>query len=384
MGAAAIAGIYVLYVRMTARGSPAKLALVVAGMAGWFFVSFAMPPYMITLFGAGDTNPIRISRQFVKLPAEEVTRFLQHAPSLTRRLSTVLGLPDSPDSLAYDIRQMPTDEIERRLSGWRMFHTYGSDSTQADRIAVVLRTWPRDELRCLLRASPRFRARLGTQLGLGSAARPASMVDKIRRITPESLVARLGSMGTWEPPPSLGVLATPWRRITSWWRMWGLLIGERSELLDESGPYWRTLDHLFRGFFAMEHGGWVGQGMGIGFPVFVPKAINDFMYAALCEELGWLGAAAILLLYTALIWTIVVVGQHSTNNYWRLVTINFAILFWAQVFVNVGGVVGFIPLTGIPLPFISRGFISMLTSFTALGILVGISHGSAEATKRKG
>jgi len=378
VGALAIFGGYVVYVIRTRKGSPVKLGLALGGMASWVFITFAMPPYLITLFGVGDMDPHLLTHDFMSLPQRTRTKFLEQAPTLVARLSTVLTLSDSPDELSSQLAGFSKDEMERRLAAWRMCETFGRANPPVSDMAAMLKTWPSEHIGALLSASSRFRDRLATQLG--TVPRIPNMLTKLSHVTQQSLEERLGTMGQWEPSPNLGVLATPMRRITSWWLMWGILTGSESpEIYDEDGPYWRTLDHLFRGFFAMEHGGWLGQGLGMGNPTFVPKAINDFVYVTLSEEMGWIGTGAVLVLYIALVLTIILVGQRSTNNYWRLVTINFAILFWAQVFVNVGGVVGFMPLTGIPLPFISRGFFSMLTSFAALGIVVGISHRTEQA-----
>ena len=384
VGAVVIFGGYVLYAAKTKKGAPAKLIGVGLGVLGWVFISFAMPPYVITLFGVGDTSVPLLTGRFLDMSQRTRTSFLEQARSLTSDISNVTGLSDEPGELSAQISAIARDENRRRLymdqiATWGACVYFGQGRTLPGDLVRMLRALPPERLQGTLQAAPRFSERIAVQLG--TYARPPEMIRKINSISDESFESRLAAAGEWDPSPNLGVLATPMRRITSWWLMWGVLVGgDDLTLFDPNGPYWRTMEHLFRGFFAMEHGGMMGQGMGLGNPTFVPKAINDFVYVTLSEELGLVGTAFILLLYTALTWTIILVGQRSTNNYWRLVTINFAILFWAQVFVNVGGVVGLMPLTGIPLPFISRGFFSMLTSFVALGIIVGISHRAEAST----
>jgi cell division protein FtsW (lipid II flippase) len=380
LGTVAIFGGYVVFVRKTRKGSTMKLASVVGGVVAWLFMAYAMPPYMITLFGAGKMSPATIAEDFTELPSGQRVKFLSQARSLSRDLGMLFGVNSNPENVSHLLESTPPEKLRARLDAWELCETFGRGTPPVADVAALLQGWPAEHVKGILRVSPRFRKNLARNLGTTATTDP--MMRKMRSITRASLESRLRTMGTWEPPLSLGVLATPLRRITSWWKMWGILAGtEDPSIYDAQGPYWRTLEHLFRGFFGMEAGGFFGQGLGLGNPTFVPKAINDFVYISLSEELGWIGTLVILLLYTALTWTIILVGQRSTNNYWRLVTTNFAILIWAQVFVNVGGVTGFMPLTGIPLPFISRGFFSMLTSFVALGIIVGISHG-AESTEK--
>ena len=378
VGAVGIFVGYFAYAAKTRKGTPAKLITMTGGIVGWVFLSFAMPPFVITLFGVGETSVGILTGDFLDLPTGKRAAFLEHARSLTSDLSDVTGLSSEPQELSTQLAEISTDPerrhlLENQLTTWSACKYFGQGPKDSETLVNMLRALPSERLEGILTASPQFSERLARQLG--TYTRPPEMVRKINSIADASFVSRLNLTGNWDPSPNLGVLTTPMRRITSWWLMWGILFGDENlQIFDANGPYWRTMEHLFRGFFAMEHGGLLGQGMGLGNPTFVPKAINDFVYVTLSEEMGLVGTTIILLLYTALTWTIILVGQRSSNNYWRLVTINFAILFWAQVFVNVGGVIGFMPLTGIPLPFISRGFFSMLTSFVALGIVVGISH----------
>jgi cell division protein FtsW (lipid II flippase) len=102
--------------------------------------------------------------------------------------------------------------------------------------------------------------------------------------------------------------------------------------------------------------------------------VSDFVYSAIAEELGLIGAAVILLCYIVLFLLGIRIAVESDDDFERLLAVGFTSMLAIQVFVNVGGVVKLIPLTGITLPFISRGGFSFLISFIIVGFLMGLSH----------
>jgi rod shape determining protein RodA len=105
---------------------------------------------------------------------------------------------------------------------------------------------------------------------------------------------------------------------------------------------------------------------------FVPEHATDFVFSALAEQRGFVGAAALLLLYLLFLWRGLRVVSSASDHFSAMAAaaVVFALLF--QIFVNVGMTMGIAPVTGIPLPFVSVGGSSMVANLAAAGILVGI------------
>ncbi|MBI2463223.1 MAG: rod shape-determining protein RodA [Candidatus Spechtbacteria bacterium] len=126
---------------------------------------------------------------------------------------------------------------------------------------------------------------------------------------------------------------------------------------------------------AVGSGGWLGQGAGHGTQTqfgFLPEMHTDFIFAAISEEFGVIGAGLVLFLFALLIWRIIQLAKNSPNNFARLTSMGFAMMLFSQSFVNIGMNVGVMPITGIPLPFVSYGGSSIVSSFIALGFLQSI------------
>jgi len=117
-----------------------------------------------------------------------------------------------------------------------------------------------------------------------------------------------------------------------------------------------------------------GTGVGLGYPKLVPVVDSDFIFAAICEEMGLLMGFAMLILYFLLFYRCMRVPVYSKDNFTRLLAVGYSTMIAAQVLVIVGGVVGAIPLTGITLPLVSYGGSSMIITFFSLGILQKISE----------
>ena len=137
---------------------------------------------------------------------------------------------------------------------------------------------------------------------------------------------------------------------------------------------------ILQSMFAISAGGFAGSGIGHGAPYFIPIVSSDFIFSAICEEMGVLGGIAVLLLYFVLVYRGFKIALSSTNDFNKAVSIGLSVMLGVQTFIIVGGVVKLIPLTGITLPFISYGGSSMITTFIALGILQSISSMKGEVT----
>lgn len=133
-------------------------------------------------------------------------------------------------------------------------------------------------------------------------------------------------------------------------------------------------NQICQSLFAIASGGLFGTGLGLGRPYYIPLAYSDFIFAAICEEFGILGALALVLMYLILVYRGLQVAIFAKDDYSRLVAVGITSMIAFQVFVIIGGVTKMIPLTGITLPFVSAGGTSMVLNFACLGVLQKISE----------
>lgn len=126
---------------------------------------------------------------------------------------------------------------------------------------------------------------------------------------------------------------------------------------------------------AIGSGGLVGKGLFEGTQTnldYVPEQHTDFIFTAIGEEKGFLGATVALGLFGFFLWRALRIATLSKDSFGALLAAGFAGLFAFQVFVNVGMTVGIMPITGIPLPFVSYGGSSLITSYVAVGVLMNV------------
>ncbi|MDU2066297.1 MAG: FtsW/RodA/SpoVE family cell cycle protein [Sporomusaceae bacterium] len=138
---------------------------------------------------------------------------------------------------------------------------------------------------------------------------------------------------------------------------------------DPSGGAYQIVQSLF----ALGSGGLFGSGLTYGFPELIPEVHTDFIFAAIGEELGFAGAGGTLLIYLFLVYRAFRTAIYAKTPYQALVAGGLATVFALQVFLIVGGVIKFFPLTGIPLPWISYGGSSLVANFIMLSMLFAIS-----------
>jgi rod shape determining protein RodA len=126
---------------------------------------------------------------------------------------------------------------------------------------------------------------------------------------------------------------------------------------------------------AIGNGGLFGQGLFDGSQTqagFVPEQHTDFVFTVAGEELGLLGAAAIIALYLLLLWRAIRIGMRADDTFGRLAAAGIVCWFGFQAFQNIGMCLGIMPVTGVPLPLMSYGGTSMFASLMAVGLLVNI------------
>ena len=131
---------------------------------------------------------------------------------------------------------------------------------------------------------------------------------------------------------------------------------------------------IVQGLYGMASGGFIGPGLGQGYPGFIPERTNDFIFAAMTEELGLVFGIGVMLVYFLLFYRGMRAALSTDDKFSKLNAVGFSAMIAMQVLVIIGGVFAVIPLTGITLPLISYGGTSMMTMFFALGILQKISE----------
>ncbi|PIP68912.1 rod shape-determining protein RodA [Candidatus Nomurabacteria bacterium CG22_combo_CG10-13_8_21_14_all_32_8] len=119
----------------------------------------------------------------------------------------------------------------------------------------------------------------------------------------------------------------------------------------------------------------LGKGLGFGTQSrlkFLPEPQSDFIFAAFAEEWGFVGSFFILLLYGLVIWRILHSAYLGLSNFEMLFSMGIAIFFMSHILINIGMNLGLMPITGIPLPFMSYGGSHLVTEFAGLGILMNM------------
>ena len=173
------------------------------------------------------------------------------------------------------------------------------------------------------------------------------------------------AIGAAVPLCAVAVLLPQFRyrltRITTWLNPWA----------DPTGDGFQTIQSLY----ALASGGLFGLGLGQSRQkTFLPEAYNDIIFAIICEELGIVGAALVILLFAVLIWRGIRIALRAKDAFGMLVATGITAVIAFQSIINIGVVTNTIPNTGQPLPFISYGGTSLLFLMAMVGILLNISR----------
>ncbi|RIX59335.1 stage V sporulation protein E [Paenibacillus nanensis] len=160
------------------------------------------------------------------------------------------------------------------------------------------------------------------------------------------------------------VIAAPYRmaRITSFLDPWSDPLG---------GGY-----QIIQSLFAIGPGGLVGLGLGMSRQKFsyLPEPQTDFIFSILAEELGFIGGATLILLFLVVVWRGIRAAIAAPDTFGSFLAVGITGIIGVQVLINIGVVIGMMPVTGITLPLVSYGGSSLTLLLTALGILLNISR----------
>jgi len=158
------------------------------------------------------------------------------------------------------------------------------------------------------------------------------------------------------------VKAAPYRmnRITAW----------LNPDIDPQGIGWQIKQSLI----AVGSGGWLGLGLGASRQKsYLPQPANDSIFAVIAEEIGFLFVLAFIILFIILIHRGFQIVRKSNDNFAKLLAIGISTWMALQIFINIGGILKLMPLTGVPLPFISLGGTNLVVTLIAMGVLINIS-----------
>ena len=146
---------------------------------------------------------------------------------------------------------------------------------------------------------------------------------------------------------------------------------------DATGDGWQVIQSLY----AIGSGGLFGVGLGESKQKFlyIPEPHNDFIFSILGEELGFIGCAAVLILFAIFIWRGVLIAMKAPDMFGSLMAIGITALVAIQVVINVAVVTSSMPATGMPLPFFSYGGTALFILLCEMGILLNISRASAKS-----
>jgi cell division protein FtsW len=147
-------------------------------------------------------------------------------------------------------------------------------------------------------------------------------------------------------------------------------------LVDPSQVSARATYQLDQSFYALGPGGWIGRGLGNSMQklFFLPEPHNDFIFAIVGEELGFVGAVAVVALFALFLWRGMRAAARATDPYAGYLAMGVTGLIVGQAVLNMAVVSGLLPTTGVPLPFLSFGGSSLVITLFAVGILLNVSR----------
>ncbi len=170
---------------------------------------------------------------------------------------------------------------------------------------------------------------------------------------------------------AMGVLVLPaWRSLAPYQQ--GRILAFLQPEADPQGAGW----HLIQSQVAIGSGGWLGKGFTLGTQkrlAFLPEQHTDFIFAVVGEEFGFIGIGAVLILFGILLWRVVGVAERVTDPFGSMVVFGIFACWIVHFVATVGMTVGLIPITGLPLTFLSYGGSFLLLSFIFLGIVQRIA-----------
>lgn len=204
---------------------------------------------------------------------------------------------------------------------------------------------------------------MGTMMVVTSILLMLLLIAGARRPTMLVMLAGIGAAG------ALMALAAPYRvaRLTSF----------VDPFAHSSGSGYQAV----QGLYAVASGGWYGLGLGASRQKwsYLPNSYTDYIFAIIGEELGFIGCAAVLALFATLAYTGLRIASRSADPFLRLITATVTVWLVGQAVINIGYVVGLLPVTGVTLPLVSSGGTSTAVTMFVFGLLANAARHEPQA-----
>lgn len=135
--------------------------------------------------------------------------------------------------------------------------------------------------------------------------------------------------------------------------------------------------NVSQSIIAIGSGQFFGRGLGFGSQSqlhFLPEAQTDFIFSVIAEELGFVGVALVFILYAVLLWRLSVIAARADTDFGSYTVVGIILLFLIHIILNIGATTGLLPVTGIPLPFLSYGGSALIMNFALMGVAESIAR----------
>ena len=142
---------------------------------------------------------------------------------------------------------------------------------------------------------------------------------------------------------------------------------------------------IIHSFYAFAEGGIFGVGLGNSREkyLYLPESETDFIYAIIGEELGLIGAVAVILVFLLILWAGLRIARSAEDDFGTMIAGSLTIMLVFQAFLNIGCVIGVFPTTGKPLPFVSSGGSSLIASYIMVGVILSVAKGSSTSAPER-
>ena len=138
-----------------------------------------------------------------------------------------------------------------------------------------------------------------------------------------------------------------------------------------------------QGQIAIGSGGVFGQGFNVS-NLLIPVRESDMIFTVIAEDFGFIGSVVVIALYLLLIYRMLKITLKSNNQFYTYISTGFIMMLFFHIFENIGAVTGLLPLTGIPLPFISQGGSAIISNLIGVGLLLSMSYQTHLADEKSG
>ena len=138
-----------------------------------------------------------------------------------------------------------------------------------------------------------------------------------------------------------------------------------------------------QGQIAIGSGGLFGQGFNVS-NLLIPVRESDMIFTVIAEDFGFIGSVLVITLYLLLIYRMLKITLKSNNQFYTYISTGFIMMLLFHIFENIGAVTGLLPLTGIPLPFISQGGSAIISNLIGVGLLLSMSYQTHLAEEKSG